>query len=78
MVFKAMDKRTKQVVAIKNVLQDPKYANREFKIVDKLHHPNCINVHHHFFNVRDNNVYLNIVMDYFPGNLYKVLKFYYK
>lgn len=34
----------KHVVAIKKVYQDPKYSNREFKIVKELDHPNCIKV----------------------------------
>ena len=33
-----------KIVAIKKVFQDPKYSNREFKIVQELDHPNCIKV----------------------------------
>lgn len=33
-----------RIVAIKKVYQDPKYSNREFKIVKELDHPNCIKV----------------------------------
>ena len=33
-----------KIVAIKKVFQDPKYSNREFKIVQELNHPNCIKV----------------------------------
>lgn len=71
----------KRVVAIKKVFQDPKYSNREFKIVVELNHPNCIKVHRFFFSQtpeKQNEVYLNLVMDYIPDTLYKILRFYVK
>ena len=49
-VYKAQKKTgDKKIVAIKKVFQDPKYSNREFKIVVELDHPNCIKVHQFFF-----------------------------
>ena len=60
--------------------QDPKYSNREFKIVNELDHPNCIKVHNYFFSNKEDSddVFLNLVMDYLPDTLYKILRFYYK
>ena len=44
-VYKAaMTNNKSKIVAIKKVYQDPKYSNREFKIVKELDHPNCIKV----------------------------------
>ena len=44
-VYKAAHSDTpNKVVAIKKVFQDPKYSNREFRIVQELDHPNCIKV----------------------------------
>ena len=80
-VYKARQKATDKTVAIKKVYQDPKYSNREFKIVVKLSHPNCIRVHHHFFSRKEEGseeIYLNLVMDYIPDTQYKILRFYYK
>ncbi len=79
-VYKAERKADKKKVAIKKVYQDPKYSNREYKIVVKLDHPNCIGVHHHFFTRKEetNEEFLNLVMDYMPDTLYKILRFYYK
>jgi len=81
-VYKAQQKfDERKVVAIKKVFQDPKYSNREFKIVVELNHPNCIKVHRFFFsqeNVKGNELYLNLVMDYIPDTLYKILRFYVK
>lgn len=80
-VYKAEEIASKQLVAIKKVFQDPKYSNREFKIVVELDHPNCIKVHHYFFSQKEENskeIYLNLVMDFVPDTLYKILRFYYK
>lgn len=81
-VYKAQHKLDdKKIVAIKKVFQDPKYSNREFKIVVDLNHPNCIKVHRFFFsqnNEKPNEIYLNLVMDYIPDTLYKILRFYVK
>lgn len=80
-VYKANYKPESKIVAIKKVYQDPKYSNREFKIVVELNHPNCIKVHNFFFSNNEEKteeVYLNLVMDYIPDTLYKILRFYYK
>ena len=80
-VYKAECVEEKRVVAIKKVFQDPKYSNREFKIVINLDHPNCIKVHRFFFSTGDDKPeakYLNLVMDYIPETLYKILRFYFK
>lgn len=80
-VYKAEQIDARKVVAIKKVFQDPKYSNREFKIVITLDHPNCIKVHKFFFSSSDekpDEKYLNLVMDYVPETLYKILRFYFK
>lgn len=80
-VYKAQQKADEKVVAIKKVFQDPKYSNREFKVVVELDHPNCIKVHKYFFSRNQENpeeLYLNLVMDYIPDTLYKILRFYFK
>ena len=80
-VYKAEEIASKKVIAIKKVYQDPKYSNREFKVVVELDHPNCIKVAHFFFSQKQDtsgDVYLNLVMDYIPDTLYKILRFYFK
>ena len=80
-VYKAEEISTKRTVAIKKVYQDPKYSNREFKVVVELDHPNCIKVEHYFFSQKEDSskdVYLNLVMEFIPDTLYKILRFYYK
>ena len=61
--------------------QDPNYTNREFLIVVHLDHPNCIKIHNYFFSDDLKNPqqkYLNLVMDFIPDTLFKILKFYAK
>jgi serine/threonine protein kinase len=83
-VYKAVDLKTKKTVAIKKVYQDPNYRNREFMIVVELDHVNCIKVHNYFFtsdtqpNSQKKATYLNLVMDYVPETLYRVLRYYRK
>jgi len=80
-VYQAYCVNSRKQVAIKKVFQDPKYRNREFSIVVDLDHPNTIKVHDYFFSYGDENpldIFLNIVMDYMPVTLYKVLRYYKK
>jgi len=71
---------TSEVVAIKKVFQDKRYKNRELQIMTELNHCNVIRLKHYFFSPGDNpgEEYLNVVMDYVPETLYRVLKYYVK
>lgn len=79
-VFKATIAETGETVAIKKVFQDKRYKNRELIILKVLHHPNSIEMRHFFYTNGDkpDEVYLNVVMDYIPDTIYKVMKSYYK
>lgn len=82
-VYKVKDRASEKVYAIKKVYQDPNYQNREFTIVIELDHINCINVHNYFFTNDDDQkkkdaTYLNLVMDYVPDTLFRVLRYYRK
>jgi glycogen synthase kinase 3 beta len=79
-VYKAVVVETGEIVAIKKVFQDKRYKNRELPILKELKHPNTINIRHAFYSPGDkpDEIYLNIVMDYIPDTLSKVIKQYYK
>jgi glycogen synthase kinase 3 beta len=77
-VYKVTDKDLKKNLAIKKVFQDPNYRNREFMIVVELNHINCIKVHNYFFTRDGAQTFLNLVMDYIPETLYRVLRYYKK
>lgn len=64
-------------MAIKKVLQDKRYKNRELQLMRLMDHPNVITLKHCFFSTTSRDeLFLNLVMDYVPESLYKVLKHY--
>lgn len=68
------NKQTLEVVAIKKVLQDPKYKNREYEILKELNHPNVLRMKDAFFTQEKNQEFLNVIMDYFPETAYSIIK----
>ncbi|CAD8093290.1 unnamed protein product [Paramecium sonneborni] len=71
-VSKSKVNETGEIVAIKKVLQDKRYKNRELLILQELNHQNVVKLKHAFFTPSDNKdeMYLNVVMDYYPESLY--------
>lgn len=76
-VFQAKCLETGEPVAIKKVLQDKRYKNRELQVMHLLDHPNVVQLRHYFFSTTDRNeVYLNLVLEYVPETVHRVVKFY--
>jgi serine/threonine protein kinase len=77
-VYQALVNKTRETVAIKKVLQDRRYKNRELKIMQMVDHPNIVNVKDCFFSQgkRKKDVYLNIVMEYIPETVYQTIRSY--
>ncbi|PPD91455.1 hypothetical protein GOBAR_DD11599 [Gossypium barbadense] len=76
-VFQAKCLETGETVAIKKVLQDRRYKNRELQLMRVLDHPNVISLKHCFFSTTTKNeLFLNLVMEYVPESMYRVLKHY--
>lgn len=71
-VFKTsiVDDQSERVVALKKVLQDRRYKNRELEIMRTVSHCNIIELHWFFFTTgsRDDQ-YLNLVMEFLPQSL---------
>lgn len=61
-------------MAIKKVLQDPKYKNREYEILKELNHPNVLKMKDAFFTQEKGQEFLNVIMDYFPETAYSIIK----
>lgn len=75
--FQAKCLETGETVAIKKVLQDRRYKNRELQLMRVLDHPNVISLKHCFFSTTTKNeLFLNLVMEYVPESMYRVLKHY--
>lgn len=77
-VFQASKVGTGEIVAIKKVLQDKRFKNRELQVVRMLNHPNVIRLENSFFTNVENAVYLNLVLDYVPETLFQFCRYYVK
>ncbi|XP_019169005.1 PREDICTED: shaggy-related protein kinase kappa-like [Ipomoea nil] len=76
-VFQAKCRETGEIIAIKKVLQDKRYKNRELQIMQKLDHPNIVALKHSFFSTTDNeDLYLNLVLEYVPETANRVARQY--
>ena len=78
-VFLAKIVETNETVAIKKVLQDKRFKNRELQIMKQLTkqpHPYIVTLRHHFVSKgsKADEVYLNLVLEYIPETVYSVSK----
>nr|XP_018682279.1 PREDICTED: shaggy-related protein kinase theta-like isoform X3 [Musa acuminata subsp. malaccensis] len=76
-VFQAKCVETGEAVAIKKVLQDKRYKNRELQIMLLLDHPNVVQLKHYFFSTTEKDeIYLNLVLEYVSETLHRTVKYY--
>ncbi|ONL99334.1 Shaggy-related protein kinase theta [Zea mays] len=76
-VFQAKCLETDETVAIKKVLQDKRYKNRELQTMQLHDHPNVVQLKHHFFSTtQKGEVYLNLVLEFVSETVYRVAKYY--
>ena len=75
-VFQATVVQTGEVVAIKKVLQDKRFKNRELSIMKQLGHTNIVDLKHCFYSQgeKQDEVYLNLVLEYVPDTVYRVAR----
>lgn len=74
-VYQATCNATGETVAIKKVLQDRRYKNRELQIMKIVQHPNIVEVRDCFYSKgRNRDVYLNLVMEYIPETVYQTIR----
>ncbi|KAG9509051.1 Glycogen synthase kinase-3 beta, partial [Fragariocoptes setiger] len=86
-VFQArLTSPVQEQVAIKKVLQDKRFKNRELQIMRRLDHCNVVKLKYFFHTYGDRSVnsdarransevYLNLVLEYIPDTLYKVARY---
>ncbi|TKR94718.1 hypothetical protein L596_008973 [Steinernema carpocapsae] len=66
-------------VAIKKVLQDKRFKNRELQIMRKLEHQNVVKLKYYFFSQGEpgkDEVYLNLILEFIPETVYRVARHY--
>jgi len=63
-------------VAIKKVLQDRRFKNRELQMMGMLDHPNVVTLKHCFYSKgeKPDDVFLNLVMEYIPETIHRTLR----
>lgn len=76
-VFQAAVVETGEVVAIKKVLQDKRFKNRELQIMRLLvkdPHPNIVALQHCFYSQgeKPDELYLNLVLEFVPETVYSI------
>lgn len=69
-----------QPVAIKKVLQDKRFKNRELQIMRKLDHCNIVKLKYFFYSSGEKReeIYLNLVLEFVPETVYRVARHYSK
>jgi glycogen synthase kinase 3 beta len=79
-VYQARMVDTGELVAIKKVLQDKRFKNRELQIMRKLDHCNIVKLKYYFYSVgdREDELYLNLVLEFIPETVYRVARQYSK
>jgi len=79
-VVRATIVESNETVAIKKVLQDKRYKNRELQIMQTLSHPNVVELKNSFFTNGDkpDEVFLNLVLEFVPDTVYRVARHYSK
>lgn len=59
-------------VAIKKVLQDKRFKNRELQIIRIMDHPSVVMLKHCFFSVTEKDErFLHLVLEFIPSTVYK-------
>ncbi|KAI8967977.1 kinase-like domain-containing protein [Mycotypha africana] len=80
-VYQAKVVETGESVAIKKVFQDRRFKNRELQIMRSVWHPNVVALKAYFYShdeIKKDDVYLNLVLEYIPITLYRTCRDYAK
>lgn len=76
-VFQTQLLPSNEIAAIKRVLQDKRFKNRELQIMKLVHHRNIVDLKYYFYtNNEKSELYLNLILEYVPETLYKACHYY--
>jgi len=75
-VYQATVIETGETVAIKKVLQDRRFKNRELQVMGMLDHPSVVSLKHCFYSKgeKPDDIFLNLVMEYIPETIHRTLR----
>ncbi|KAJ1649770.1 glycogen synthase kinase 3 [Dispira simplex] len=79
-VYQAQLVPSGEMVAIKKVLQDKRFKNRELAVMKEVRHYNIVELKAYFYSQGENkeDVYLNLVLEFVPETVYRVTRQYAK
>ncbi|KAJ3106107.1 regulator of ime2 [Phlyctochytrium bullatum] len=79
-VFQAKLRETGEPVAIKKVLQDKRFKNRELQIMRVMSHPNVVALKAFFYSngEKKDEIFLNLVLEFVPETVYRASRHYTK
>ncbi|RWS30359.1 glycogen synthase kinase-3 beta-like isoform X1, partial [Leptotrombidium deliense] len=79
-VYQAKLVESQELVAIKRVLQDKRFKNRELQIMRRLDHCNVVKLKYFFYTSgeKKDEVFLNLVLEFIPETVYRVARHYSK
>eukprot|EP00126_Sphaerothecum_destruens_P010144 Sdes_comp20680_c0_seq1m16158 len=79
-VFQATLVESGELVAIKKVLQDKRFKNRELQIMRLLSHRNVVRLIDFFYSSgeKKDEIYLHLVLEFIPETVYRVSRHYSK
>jgi glycogen synthase kinase 3 beta len=72
--------KEEEEIAIKKVLQDKRFKNRELQIMRLVSHPNVVELRSFFYSngEKKDEVYLNLVLEFVPETVYRASRHYVK
>ncbi|KAJ2698149.1 glycogen synthase kinase 3 [Coemansia sp. IMI 203386] len=74
-VFQAELVPSGELVAIKKVLQDKRFKNRELAVMRSVWHRNIVGLKYYFYSQGDkDDIYLNLVLEFVPETIYRVTR----
>lgn len=79
-VYQAKLMHNGENAAIKKVLQDKRFKNRELEMMRMMQHPNVCALKAYFYNQGEkrDEIFLNLVLEYVPETVYRVARHYAK
>lgn len=76
-VFQVQILPLNEMAAMKRVLQDKRFKNRELQIMKLIHHRNIADLRYYFYLTNEKNeLYLNLILEFVPETLYKASQYY--
>uniref|UniRef100_A0A0N4ZP10 Protein kinase domain-containing protein n=1 Tax=Parastrongyloides trichosuri TaxID=131310 RepID=A0A0N4ZP10_PARTI len=77
-VFKVKFPQTGESLAVKKVLQDRRYKNRELQVIRKLNHKNVVKLKYYFYSIgnKKDDVYLNLMLEFIKDTVHRAIRSY--